>query len=487
MSDTRVLLNRIAEFRQRLEAMPRLVPVDPPPAPRKPEPAPEPAEAGSRTQALLGEALRQLGEAPDAMPPALSARARRLLAGAQGLITRLRAAADDPLLAGPPAGGAPRPADPLAVHYQEAAALAEAAVRYVQTFPESAAEQARRCDGLEGILDAAHRRFALLAGALERRRVEEGRIDTLARFLRAVDQAAGPLDPAPVVDLADALLAEDPATPLRFLAADPAERQAYLGGPEYPAPARFVAAHGVNCATVLARIVRHDPPWRPRAREVVLAGLLHDVGMLRLDPALLSHPGPWDRGQRRTMESHGPAGADRILTCLPGMTEVAEAAAGHHERHDGTGYPAGRAGDAVSPLTRLVAAADVYAAMAASRPHRPAHDPRAALTDVLLLAERGRLDRPAAEKLLALGLYPAGTVVELADGTTAVVLAPRDPRAAVHQAARPLVKLLTDREGRPLPTPRFFDLAGAGGAPVVRSLDPADRLQRLGRSFPEWV
>jgi hypothetical protein len=168
------------------------------------------------------------------------------------------------------------------------------------------------------------------------------------------------------------------------------------------------------------------------------------------------------------------------------MVEVAEAAANHHERADGTGYPAGRSGDEIPSLARLVAVADVYAAMCAPRPHRPAHDPRAALTDVLLLADRGGLDRFAAEKLLALGLYPAGTVVELADGSTAVVLAPHDPRNALHAAARPLVALLADRHGRPLPNPRFLDLAGTG-APVVRTLEPIDRLRRLGRSYPEWV
>jgi hypothetical protein len=356
----------------------------------------------------------------------------------------------------------------------------------VLTFPESADEQNRLCEGLEGMLDAAFRRFALLAGALERRRNDECRIETLARFLRAVDAATGPVDPAPVMELVDALLAEEPSRPLRFLDAGPTDRRAYLGAAENDAPARFVAAHGLNCGAVLARVVRQDADWRDRAREVVLAGLLHDVGMLRADPELLNRSGPWDLARRKEIEGHARDGAGRILAGLPAMVEVAEAAASHHERADGTGYPAGQSGDAIPALARLVAAADVYAAMCAPRPHRPAHDPRAALTDVLLLADRGRLDRYAAEKLLALGLYPAGAVVELADGTTAVVLAPHDPRNGLHTAARPLVALLADRGGRPLANPRFLDLSGTG-APVVRTLEPLERLRRLGRSYPEWV
>src|SRR5260221_11684 len=114
MSDTRALLSRIAEFRKRLEAMPRLVPVEQPattPATIPPEPAPELTEAGSRTQAILECSLRNLGGTSDAPPPALTNHARRLLIEAQALVTRLRAVADDPLLAGPPPAldGAPQP------------------------------------------------------------------------------------------------------------------------------------------------------------------------------------------------------------------------------------------------------------------------------------------------------------------------------------------------------------------------------------------
>jgi HD-GYP domain-containing protein (c-di-GMP phosphodiesterase class II) len=490
VTDTRALLSRIAEFRKRLEAMPRLTPGAAPPVAANPAPSPEPpTEAGSRTQAILEYSVRQLGGTPEATPPALSNRARRLLSEAQGLVARMKVVADDPLLAGPPLDveATRLPADPLAVHYRETAALTEAAVRYACAFPESAAEQARLCEGLEGMIDAARRRFGLLSAALERRRVDEDRIDSLARFLVAVDEADGPIDATPIENLADELLAEDPGRPMRFLAADPTVTQAYLGGPQHPAPVRFVAGHSLNCATVLARIVRLDREWRDRAREVVMAGLLHDVGMLRIDPSMLAHAGPWDLSQRYTMERHAHAGADRIASALPGFGEIVDAAAGHHERMDATGYPKAVAGSQTSALARLLAAADVYVAMCSPRPHRLPHDPRAALTDVMLLAERGKLDRYAAEKLLALGLYPAGTVVELADGTTAVVLAPHDPRGALHTAAKPLVAVLTDGNGHAFPNPKFLDLAGVGGGSVVRTLAPMDRLKRLGRSYPEWV
>ena len=51
-----------------------------------------------------------------------------------------------------------------------------------------------------------------------------------------------------------------------------------------------------------------------------------------------------------------------------------------------------------------------------TRPHRPARETRTALTDTLLLAEQGLLDRKAAELLLLLSFYPVGTAVEMGDG-----------------------------------------------------------------------
>src|SRR5205823_8915088 len=128
--------------------------------------------------------------------------------------------------------------------------------------------------------------------------------------------------------------------------------QAYLGGADFPAPARFVAAHALSCASVLARVARYDHEWQPRAQEVVAAALLHDAGMLRVDPGLLAHPGPLDRARRRAVERHAAAGAERILNRVPALSQLAEVAAAHHERADGSGYPNGRTADRVSPLAR---------------------------------------------------------------------------------------------------------------------------------------
>src|SRR5205823_322101 len=82
-------------------------------------------------------------------------------------------------------------------------------------------------------------------------------------------------------------------------------------------------------------------------------------------------------------------------------------------------------------------------------------DQRAALTDCLLMAEQGLLDRDFAEYLLALGFHPVGTVVELTDGRVAVVAANHAGPAGLRTTTRPVVAVLSDADGRILPRPAF--------------------------------
>src|SRR5262249_19856411 len=157
--------------------------------------------------------------------------------------------------------------------------------------------------------------------------------------------------------------------------------------------------------------------------QAVVAALIHDAGMLRIPVEVLATTSVLDDGQRRTIETHCRAGAEMAARLQPSDNLFIEAAASHHERLDGTGYPNGLRELQLSPLTRLLSVCDVYAALCVPRPHRPALETRTALADTLLLAEQGKLDRHAGERLLHLSFYPIGSAVELADGAIGVVVA----------------------------------------------------------------
>ncbi len=169
----------------------------------------------------------------------------------------------------------------------------------------------------------------------------------------------------------------------------------------------------------------------------------------------------------------------------PAAGWLADAALGHHERLDGTGYPNGHRDHQIPTLNRLLAVCDVYAALCLPRPHRQGLETRTALTDTLLLAEQGGLDQTQAERLLTLSFYPVGSVVELVDGALALVVATPQGRRDLHHPARPVLMLLTDTQGARVPVPRYLDLAQVEGHGIVRSLSAADRRRLLGKIHPE--
>jgi hypothetical protein len=484
MTETQALLGKIAALRQRLEqarglaedagsAAAALLEV----GPDRPDPVGalrRKVALGNQSAALLDRALRPLPGAAGAaeteeVPDHLTARARRLVPRLRDVLAHLRGLADEPLLHD-------GEDDPAAALLRETTALAELAVRVLQTLPEAPGLQLRLCDGVEAVAGAAGRRVAALGRILAQRREEKGQVDSLARLLAAL-AAGGAADPAACLALAEAVLGEVAAArPLRFLYTAPDAD-----------PARFVACHSLTVARVAARAARALPEWRGRLQQVVLAALLHDVGMLRVPADVLACPRALDEAQRRELERHVAAGADILSRLGPEAAWLREAVAGHHERLDGTGYPAGLRDLQIGPLAGLLAVCDVYAALCCPRPHRPALDTRTALTDTLILAQQGGLRSDCAQALLTLSLYPAGTAVELADGALGVVVATHQGSKDVQSCARPVVALLTDGQGRPLPFPSPLDLAESEGRSIVRSLPAGERRRLLGGAYPEWT
>ncbi len=108
-----------------------------------------------------------------------------------------------------------------------------------------------------------------------------------------------------------------------------------------------------------------------------LCGLVHDIGKIGLPAGLLEKPGALTLEERRQMETH-PAIGERILSKVEDYDEIASIVRHHHERVDGNGYPDGLEGDAVPPLSRVIAVADAYNAMTSDRPYREAMPSRVA-------------------------------------------------------------------------------------------------------------
>lgn len=103
-------------------------------------------------------------------------------------------------------------------------------------------------------------------------------------------------------------------------------------------------------------------------------GLLHDIGKLGIPNKILDKPGRLTEEDKGILQKHPRLGA-RILEPISAYTDIMLIVLQHHENYDGTGYPDGLAGEAISIYSRIFALADRYEALTADRPYRKAIDP----------------------------------------------------------------------------------------------------------------
>ena len=100
------------------------------------------------------------------------------------------------------------------------------------------------------------------------------------------------------------------------------------------------------------------------------AAILHDIGKLRVSPTILNKPGKPSEEEWALLRAHPAHGAQIAGALLPWLGEWGDVIVQHHERYDGTGYPAGLAGREISLGGRIVAVADAYEVMTAARSYR---------------------------------------------------------------------------------------------------------------------
>jgi HD-GYP domain-containing protein (c-di-GMP phosphodiesterase class II) len=138
---------------------------------------------------------------------------------------------------------------------------------------------------------------------------------------------------------------------------------------------------------------------------VEMAAVVHDIGKLSIPSEILTRPGELSALEFAFIHEHPTHGYD-ILKDIPFPWPVANIVLQHHERMDGSGYPAGLRGADILPLARLLAVADVVEAMATHRPYRPALGIDAAVAE--LSAEQAKYDPDVVAACLR--LYERGEI-----------------------------------------------------------------------------
>jgi putative nucleotidyltransferase with HDIG domain len=160
---------------------------------------------------------------------------------------------------------------------------------------------------------------------------------------------------------------------------------------------RYARGHADRVARLAVAIATEMGCPEEFTEGVRVAARLHDIGRVSISDMILLKPGPLTELETEIVRTHPLVGA-QILDALEFPWSVKPAVRYHHERLDGSGYPEGLMGEEIPLGARVLAAADVVAAMTADRPHRRAHAQEDALAELTLHAGR-RYDLEVVEAL----------------------------------------------------------------------------------------
>jgi len=116
--------------------------------------------------------------------------------------------------------------------------------------------------------------------------------------------------------------------------------------------------------------------------QIRLGAVLHDIGKIGIEDAILKKKSPLDSEEWKIMQKHPEIGSD-ILRGVAGLTESQAGVRFHHERWDGLGYPSGMKGQEIPLIARVISVADTYDAMVSTRPYRKGLDPKVAYEEII--------------------------------------------------------------------------------------------------------
>ena len=137
-------------------------------------------------------------------------------------------------------------------------------------------------------------------------------------------------------------------------------------------------SHSLNVFVFAAVLLQSYQLGEADLLEYALGAMLHDIGKRRIADSILNKSEPLTKDEWEMIKGHPVQGA-AVCSKISLPRQALEVILFHHERLDGSGYPAGVSGDRISLPVRIISVCDAYEAMTSDRPYRPAMSPYDAL------------------------------------------------------------------------------------------------------------
>ncbi|MBT8118355.1 MAG: HD-GYP domain-containing protein [Gammaproteobacteria bacterium] len=235
----------------------------------------------------------------------------------------------------------------------------------------------------------------------------------------------------------------------------------------------YTYSHSVdNCALAIA-FGRFMGLPKKDLRTLAIGLLMMDMGNVKVPEGILNKKGRLTEAEYRIVKKHVEHGIE-ILKKTEGMNEdIINIALTHHERFDGSGYPNALQGTQIPVYGRMAAIIDCYDAMTSNRPFSAAKSPYSALQSIYNWRDSAFQPELVEQFLQCMGVYPTGSLVEMTNGSVAIVL-----EQNLTQRMRPKIMLILDEDKQHLKEYKTVDLAinfeDASRMPmnIYRGLDP---------------
>ncbi|MFM2058997.1 MAG: hypothetical protein RLY71_3382, partial [Pseudomonadota bacterium] len=236
--------------------------------------------------------------------------------------------------------------------------------------------------------------------------------------------------------------------------------------------------HSVAVCTLMVALARTLQLPEAQVRNAGLAGMLHDMGKARIPLTVLNKPGRLTDPEFALMRCHPQWGHEMLVESGGAGPLALDVCLHHHEKIDGSGYPHGLQGGAISLFAKMGAVCDVYDAITSARPYKGPWDPGEAVRQ--MAQWKGHFDPLVFQAFVkTVGIYPIGGLVRLQSGRLGVVL-----EQGQLSLLTPKVKVFFSAQTRQPIRQEVIDLAEPGCPDKVVGVESPEawkfeRLERL--------